>query len=192
MSKPKASPLIFFFGLLAIIAIISLLGPEESALGANVRIVYLHGAWVLTAEVALLAAAIAGLDWLAGTFHLRAETSRRRIPPLVGGAGTDRHRLLGDLPAALAVGHAVQLERVVPGRAALPPRADFCRRRRATPSRAVDHPSAVADLAGKHPVHRRVTRGLRHCIQRHAPAALADLQLGELDHYRIFPAAQSC
>jgi len=61
MSKPKASPLIFFFGLLAIIAIISLLGPEDAALGANVRIVYLHGAWVLTAEVALFAAAIAGL-----------------------------------------------------------------------------------------------------------------------------------
>jgi hypothetical protein len=60
MSKPKASPLIFFFGLVAIIAIISLLGPEDTALGANVRIVYLHGAWVLTAEVAFLAAAIAG------------------------------------------------------------------------------------------------------------------------------------
>lgn len=61
MSKTNASPLIFFFGLLAVIVIISLLGPEDAALGANVRIVYLHGAWVLTAEVALFAAAIAGL-----------------------------------------------------------------------------------------------------------------------------------
>lgn len=68
MSKPKASPLIFFFGLVAIIAIIALLGPEESALGANVRIVYLHGAWVLTAEVAFFAAAIAGLIGLLAHF----------------------------------------------------------------------------------------------------------------------------
>jgi len=68
MSKPKASPLIFFFGLVAIIAIIAFFGPEESALGANVRIVYLHGAWVLTAEVAFLAAAIAGLIGLVAHF----------------------------------------------------------------------------------------------------------------------------
>jgi hypothetical protein len=68
MSKPKASPLIFFFGLLAIIVIISLFGPEDATLGANVRIVYLHGAWVLTAEVALFAAAIAGLIGLIAHF----------------------------------------------------------------------------------------------------------------------------
>ena len=37
------------------------LGPEEKSLGANVRIVYLHGAWVLTAEIAFFAAALAGL-----------------------------------------------------------------------------------------------------------------------------------
>jgi hypothetical protein len=68
MSKPKASPLIFFFGLIIIIAIIALFGPEDAALGANVRIVYLHGAWVLTAEVAFLAAALAGLIGLAAHF----------------------------------------------------------------------------------------------------------------------------
>lgn len=38
----------------------ALLGPEERSLGANVRIVYLHGAWVLAAELAFVAAAIAG------------------------------------------------------------------------------------------------------------------------------------
>jgi len=68
MSKPKASPLFFFFILVVIIAIIALFGPEESALGANVRIVYLHGAWVLTAEVAFLAAALAGLIGLLARF----------------------------------------------------------------------------------------------------------------------------
>lgn len=39
----------------------ALFGPEEKSLGANVRIVYLHGAWVLSAELAFLAAALAGL-----------------------------------------------------------------------------------------------------------------------------------
>jgi hypothetical protein len=68
MSKTKASPLIFFFGLVAIIAIIALQGPEDAALGANVRIVYLHGAWVLTAELAFIAAAIAGLIGLIAHF----------------------------------------------------------------------------------------------------------------------------
>jgi hypothetical protein len=36
-----------------------LFGPEEKSLGANVRIVYLHGAWVLSAELAFVAAALA-------------------------------------------------------------------------------------------------------------------------------------
>ena len=68
MSKPKASPLIFFFGVLVVIAIATFLGPEEKALGSNVRIVYLHGAWVLTAEIAFIAAGIAGALGLLGTY----------------------------------------------------------------------------------------------------------------------------
>jgi hypothetical protein len=36
-------------------------GPEEQSLGSNVRLVYIHGAWVLTAELAFFAAALAGL-----------------------------------------------------------------------------------------------------------------------------------
>ena len=55
------SPLFHLILLIPIIALVSLLGPEEQSLGANVRIVYLHGAWVLTAEIAFLAAALAGL-----------------------------------------------------------------------------------------------------------------------------------
>ncbi|HEX2993933.1 MAG TPA: hypothetical protein VHP14_03880, partial [Anaerolineales bacterium] len=50
-----------FFAALIAIALLALLGPEERSLGASVRIVYLHGAWVLTAEVAFLAAGLAGL-----------------------------------------------------------------------------------------------------------------------------------
>ena len=60
MFKNKSPLLLFFVTLLAMI-LISFLGPEEQKLGANVRIVYLHGAWVLTAEIAFLAAALAGL-----------------------------------------------------------------------------------------------------------------------------------
>ena len=55
------SYLAYFFLTILGIALLALFGPEEQSLGANVRIVYLHGAWVLTAEVAMLLAALAGL-----------------------------------------------------------------------------------------------------------------------------------
>lgn len=61
MKKIIQNPLAAFFATLGIIALISLLGPEEKSLGSNVRIVYLHGAWVLAAEIAFVAAALAGL-----------------------------------------------------------------------------------------------------------------------------------
>lgn len=61
MSKFDKSPLFWFFVSLLAVFAIALLGPEEKSLGANVRIVYLHGAWVLTAEIAFALAALAGL-----------------------------------------------------------------------------------------------------------------------------------
>jgi hypothetical protein len=57
----KKSLLLSFFITVIAIALLTFLGPEEKSLGANVRIVYLHGAWVLAAEIALIAAALAGL-----------------------------------------------------------------------------------------------------------------------------------
>jgi hypothetical protein len=60
MSKIK-TPLILFFATVIVIALLALFGPEEQSLGSNVRIVYLHGAWVLSAEVAFVAAALAGV-----------------------------------------------------------------------------------------------------------------------------------
>ena len=66
------SPLSLFFITVIVIALLALFGPEEKSLGSNVRIVYLHGAWVLSAEVAFIAAALAGLAGLAtkrDTFH---------------------------------------------------------------------------------------------------------------------------
>jgi len=55
------SPLIYFLITVLAIALLTFLGPEEKSLGANVRIVYLHGAWVMAAEAAFIAAAFAGL-----------------------------------------------------------------------------------------------------------------------------------
>lgn len=65
-------PLLLFFITLLVIAVLTLFGPEERSLGSNVRLVYLHGAWVLTAEIAFLLAALAGLLGLVlrrGMFH---------------------------------------------------------------------------------------------------------------------------
>jgi hypothetical protein len=60
MSKLK-SPHTLFFITVIVIALLALFGPEEKSLGASVRIVYLHGAWVLAAELAFVAAGLAGL-----------------------------------------------------------------------------------------------------------------------------------
>ena len=60
MSKLK-SPLTSLLITIIVIALLALFGPEEKSLGSNVRIVYLHGAWVLSAELAFLAAGLAGL-----------------------------------------------------------------------------------------------------------------------------------
>ena len=71
MSKIK-SPLTLLFVTIILIALLALFGPEEQSLGSNVRIVYLHGAWVLSAELAFLAAGVVGLIALItkrGAFH---------------------------------------------------------------------------------------------------------------------------
>jgi hypothetical protein len=60
VSKIK-SPLTLFSITVIVIALLALFGPEEKSLGASVRIVYLHGAWVLAAELAFVAAGLAGL-----------------------------------------------------------------------------------------------------------------------------------
>ena len=71
MSRIKSPILLFFITVIAI-TLLALFGPEERSLGANVRIVYLHGAWVLAAELAFLLAGLAGLIALiarGGAFH---------------------------------------------------------------------------------------------------------------------------
>jgi len=64
MSKLTKNPLIAFFSIIAVIILLAFFGPEEKSLGSNVRIVYLHGAWVMAAEAAFIAAAFAGLAGL--------------------------------------------------------------------------------------------------------------------------------
>jgi hypothetical protein len=60
MSKIK-SPSMMFFITVIVIALLAFFGPEEKSLGSNVRIVYLHGAWVLSAELTFIIAGVVGL-----------------------------------------------------------------------------------------------------------------------------------
>ena len=55
------SPVLWFVLTLLAIVVVTALGPAEKSLGTNVRIVYLHGAWVWTAMISILAAAVVGL-----------------------------------------------------------------------------------------------------------------------------------
>lgn len=82
MSRLK-SPLSLFFATVALIALIALFGPEDKSLGANVRIVYLHGAWVLTAEIAFILAGVAGFLAL-----LRSRPQLDRWSAALGRSGT--------------------------------------------------------------------------------------------------------
>ena len=57
----RIHPLWLFLLTLILITVLSLFGPADQTLGSNVRIVYLHGAWVLTAEFVLILAGLAGV-----------------------------------------------------------------------------------------------------------------------------------
>ena len=59
------SPPFLLLVILGVMALVTLSGPAEKVLGANVRIVYLHGAWVWAALATFLAAAGCGLAGLA-------------------------------------------------------------------------------------------------------------------------------
>ena len=53
--------IIWFLLTLAGIVLLAAFGPAEKSLGVNVRVVYLHGAWVRTALLAFIAAGLTGL-----------------------------------------------------------------------------------------------------------------------------------
>lgn len=60
MSKIKSPLLLCFLAMLAT-AGLAVLGPRENSLGNGVHVVYLHGSWALTADVALGLSAVTGL-----------------------------------------------------------------------------------------------------------------------------------
>lgn len=57
----KNSPILWFLLILLVITGYTLLGPAEKTLGSNVRVVYLHGAWVWAALAGFIAAGVTGL-----------------------------------------------------------------------------------------------------------------------------------
>lgn len=59
--KRLGSPMLWFGLTLIAIALFTSIGPAEKSLGTNARVVYLHGAWVWAALIALGAAAASGL-----------------------------------------------------------------------------------------------------------------------------------
>lgn len=59
------SPSLIFFVILLLVVLVTVLAPLEKTLGANARIVYLHGAWVWVALAMFLAAGAVGLFGLA-------------------------------------------------------------------------------------------------------------------------------
>ncbi len=73
MNKRVLSPEWLFVVCLLVIAALVAVGPAEKTLGRNVRVVYLHGAWVWTALAGFLAAALVG----AAAFVLRREGLHR-------------------------------------------------------------------------------------------------------------------
>ena len=60
VKRVLSSPIFWFFIFLILVFGFSLAGPSERALGSNVRIVYLHGAWVWTSLACFVGAAGAG------------------------------------------------------------------------------------------------------------------------------------
>jgi hypothetical protein len=60
----RKSPLLWLLLTLLAILILTAIGPAEKTLGVNVRVVYLHGAWVWASLAGFIAAALVGLAGL--------------------------------------------------------------------------------------------------------------------------------
>lgn len=79
----RANPLLLLVFFLMLAAALTALAPSERTLGTRVRVVYLHGAWVWTA---LLALTLSGLLGIAG--GLSGRTSLQRWSLALGQTGT--------------------------------------------------------------------------------------------------------
>jgi hypothetical protein len=79
----RLHPLILSAAFLAAALVLAAMGPLEKSLGANVRLVYLHGAWVWTALLGFGAAALASLAGI-----LLRRTAWQRASIALGQAAT--------------------------------------------------------------------------------------------------------
>lgn len=61
LSRLAREPLVWILTALTTILLLTLAGPAEKTLGANVRVVYLHGAWVWASLALFIVAGLAGL-----------------------------------------------------------------------------------------------------------------------------------
>jgi hypothetical protein len=82
MRNHLSSPIWLAISVLIILGL-ALLGPAERTLGTNVRLVYLHGAWVWSALIAFAAAAVVGLIGL-----VRRSKTTQRWSISIGRVGT--------------------------------------------------------------------------------------------------------
>ncbi len=87
MSKIKESPILSFLFTLLLIGIMTLFGPEEATLGPSVRLVYLHGAWVMTAELLFILAALIGLIALVTRKDVERKSALHRWSAALGRSG---------------------------------------------------------------------------------------------------------
>ncbi len=102
------SPILWFFLGLVVVAGVTLISPPEATLGPNVRVVYLHGAWVWTSLAAFMIAA------LVGAISLPTGTA---VPHSTAGhaPSVEPAFLLDHLSPTLPVGDGGQLERPLSG-----------------------------------------------------------------------------
>ena len=73
-----------FLANILLIGVVTALVPPEQTLGANIRLIYLHGAWVWTAKVVFGLAAVAGLVGIVAPYlgvRRRSFFEFRLIPP---------------------------------------------------------------------------------------------------------------
>ncbi len=178
MSKLK-SPIILFLVTVIIISLLALFGPEEQSLGSNVRIVYLHGAWVLSAELAFLAAGLAGLIGLVSKKDLFHNWSAA-----LGRTGI--FFWVTYIPLSLWA-----MESNWNGLFLSEPRfrlgSDLCSDRCAVTTRLVAHQHELDHIVGKPDLYYCLARHLCHSIEHDASASIADLQFRGLRHHRILP-----
>jgi hypothetical protein len=186
MKKLTQTPLLAFFATLVIIGLMSLLGPQEKSLGANVRIVYLHGAWVLVAETAFILAGIIGALGLVSAkipFLAKQQAALYKGSAAMGLTGLVFW--VTYLPLSMWAMQA-NWSGLIPGRTAIPTGAHFCRCRHPLAGQSVALWPALADRAGQYCLYHNLALHLLECRIRHAPAALADFWFRHFSGHPVF------